>query len=719
MLTGTYNPTLVLLSYLVAAIASYVALDMAGRINASRDPRTARGWLVGGACAMGTGIWSMHFIGMLAFRLPIPQGYDVLWTLYSLAIAIAGSAYALWLVSHHTLALRRIAVGALILGAAIATMHHLGMAAMRMQPGIVYDPLWFAASIVIAIAAAAAALWIAFALRVDGKRTQRIRVAAALVMGFAVIGMHYTGMAAAQFPAGSVCGAAIDGGIPPHWLATLVGVGTFSILAMSLLVSVLDRRLEERTALLNTSLHQANEELSYLALHDNLTKLPNRLLLEDRLQHAIEKAARNGSTFALMFVDLDGFKEINDVYGHMVGDQLLLHIARNLKSVVRAEDTLARIGGDEFVLLMQVGEPSDAANAAEKMLVQVGLPLSFEHGDLNVTGSVGVAIYGDDGVDARALMANADAAMYSAKDQGRNGYCFFEPSMNRGAHEQLALLQDLRRALAAHQLVLHYQPQYTTLDQSLQGVEALLRWEHPRQGLLPADRFIGLAEKSGLIVEIGRWVLNEACRQMMQWRSEGLAVPNVAVNLSAAQFRSSDLADRVREALASHGLEPAALTLEITESTAMHDPESSLQILRELAAIGVSISIDDFGTGYSSLLYLKRLPASELKIDRAFIKDLVAGGEDEAIVSAIIALARTLEMKVIAEGVETEAQGRLLTTLGCTSLQGFHLGYPEHARTLSLAWQGNAGHGPARGNDRHGGADSGYDGGAPLLPCPA
>jgi diguanylate cyclase (GGDEF)-like protein len=719
MLTGTYNPTLVLLSYLVAAIASYVALDMAGRINASRDPRTARGWLVGGACAMGTGIWSMHFIGMLAFRLPIPQGYDVLWTLYSLAIAIAGSAYALWLVSHQTLALRRIAVGALILGAAIATMHYVGMAAMRMQPGIVYDPLWFAASIVIAIGAAAAALWIAFALRVDGKRAQRIRVAAALVMGFAVIGMHYTGMAAAQFPAGSICGAAIDGGIPPHWLATLVGVGTFSILAMSLLVSVLDRRLEERTALLNTSLHQANEELSYLALHDNLTKLPNRLLLEDRLQHAIEKAARNGSTFALMFVDLDGFKEINDVYGHMVGDQLLLHIARNLKSVVRAEDTLARIGGDEFVLLMQVGEPSDAANAAEKMLVQVGLPLSFEHGDLNVTGSVGVAIYGDDGVDARALMANADAAMYSAKEQGRNGYCFFEPSMNRGAHEQLALVQDLRRALSARQLVLHYQPQYTTLDQSLQGVEALLRWEHPRLGLLPADRFVGLAEKSGLIAEIGRWVLDEACRQMMQWRSEGLAVPNVAVNLSATQFRSIDLADRVGEALSSHGLEPAALTLEITESTAMHDPEASLQILHKLASIGVSISIDDFGTGYSSLLYLKRLPASELKIDRAFIKDLVAGGEDEAIVSAIIALARTLEMKVIAEGVETEAQGRLLTTLGCTSLQGFHLGHPEHAHTLSLAWQGNTGRGPARGSDRDGDADGKHGGSAPLLPCPA
>ncbi|MDH5834877.1 putative bifunctional diguanylate cyclase/phosphodiesterase [Luteimonas kalidii] len=675
MLIGSYQPALVATSYLVAALAAYVALDMAGRIDASRG-WAARGWLLGGAIAMGVGIWSMHFIGMLAFRLPIPLGYDLAITLYSLLIAIASAGYALWVVSGPSLPPRRLAVAAMVLGAGIAAMHYVGMAAMRMLPGIDYHAGWFAASILIAMVSAGAALWIAFRLRSDGKGVFRRRVGAALVMGFAIVGMHYTGMAAARFPPGSICGAALADGIPQHWLASLVGTTTFAILAMALVVAILDRRLQERTSLLASSLHKANQELTYLALHDNLTKLPNRLLLEDRLEHAIRRAGRGGGRFALLFVDLDGFKAVNDAYGHPIGDKLLLQIAARLADHLRAGDTLARLGGDEFVVLADVDGASDAAALAEKLLLQVARPVEVEHGEINITASIGVALFGTDGATARELLANADAAMYSAKEQGRNAYCLFEPSMNRGAHEELALTQDLRRALGHDEFSLHYQPKLRAPAGPLTGVEALLRWHHPEQGMVMPDRFIPLAEKTGLILEIGRWVINEACRQLAQWRAQGIEIPSVSVNLSATQFRSPGLFGKISTALSAHAVPASSLVLEITESTAMHDPEASLAILQRLADLGVGISIDDFGTGYSSLLYLKRLPASELKIDRAFVRDLVAGGEDAAIVSAIIALGRTLNLTVIAEGVETEAQQHLLTELGCTSLQGFHLGRP-------------------------------------------
>ena len=678
MLIGSYQPALVATSYIVAALAAYVALDMAGRIDASRG-WAARGWLLGGAIAMGVGIWSMHFIGMLAFRLPIPLGYDLAITLYSLLIAIASAGYALWVVSGPSLPPRRLVVAAIVLGAGIAAMHYVGMAAMRMLPGIDYHPGWFAASILIAMASAGAALWIAFRLRSDGKGVFGRRVGAALVMGFAIVGMHYTGMAAARFPLDSICGAALADGIPQHWLASLVGTTTFAILAMALVVAILDRRLQERTSLLASSLHQANQELTYLALHDNLTKLPNRLLLEDRLEHAIRRASRGGGRFALLFVDLDGFKAVNDAYGHPIGDRLLLQVATRLADHLRAGDTLARLGGDEFVVLAEIEDASDAAALAEKLLHQVARPVEVGPGELDITASIGIALFGTDGTTARELLANADAAMYSAKDQGRNAYCLFEPSMNRGAHEELALTQDLRRALANGEFSLHYQPKLRAPAGPLMGVEALLRWHHPEQGMVMPDRFIPLAEKTGLILEIGRWVINEACRQLAQWRAQGMEIPSVSVNLSAAQFRSPGLFGKISDALAANGVPASSLVLEITESTAMHDPDASLAILQRLSELGVGISIDDFGTGYSSLLYLKRLPASELKIDRGFVRDLVAGGEDAAIVSAIIALGRTLNLAVIAEGVETAAQQDLLTELGCTSLQGFHLGRPRPA----------------------------------------
>ncbi|TXD56656.1 EAL domain-containing protein [Ralstonia sp. TCR112] len=683
MLATSYNPLLVLLSLFVAILASYTALDMAGRVVTAQG-RAALWWLVGGASAMGLGIWSMHFVGMLALNLPIPVGYDVGITLASLSIGIGASAFALWLVSRRELPWPRLADGALLMGAGVAGMHYTGMAALRMNPGIQYDPARFGLSIVIAVLASGVALGIAFRLRRQSRRVRALRAGSAVVMGVAIVGMHYTGMSAASFPFGSVCGAAHTGA-SADWLALVIIIVTLAVLAIALIISVLDLRMEARTALLANSLAAANKELAYLALHDNLTKLSNRVLLEDRLTQAIRTADREKRRFALMFMDLDGFKAVNDVYGHHVGDLLLIDVAQRIGARVRQQDTVARVGGDEFVVLAYVDDPEDAGTLADALLQVVREPFMAGGHELRVSTSIGIAIYPGDGGNQHDLLTNADAAMYHAKGLGRNAYSFFAPSMNADVHQQLQLVQDLRRAVERHELVLHYQPKFNAPNGPIMGVEALVRWQHPQRGLVPADEFIPLAEKTGLIVPLGAWVLDEACRQMAQWHREGRTGWTVAVNLSALQFSHAALIDTVRDTLARHALDPRSLTLEITESTAMRDVDASLQILQQLDAMGVRISIDDFGTGYSSLLYLKRLPASELKIDRGFVRDLAHDTEDAAIVSAIVALGQTLNLRIVAEGVETAEQQAFLTRLGCHSLQGYLLGRPMTAESLSAA----------------------------------
>lgn len=680
MLTASYSSSLVLISLCVAILASYTALDLAGRIATARG-YAASLWMIGGALAMGTGIWSMHFVGMLALQLPIELGYDLTLTACSLLIAVLSSGFALWLVSQPSLPALQLALGALIMGAGIASMHYTGMAALRMTPGIDYDPSLFLASLLIAVGASAAALWIAFRLRRQTPYVRQIRGLAAVLMGIAIVGMHYTGMAAAGFPKGSFCGALPDG-LEGDGLVSLVLITTFAVLLVALLTSVLDARLEARTAALARSLTLANQELTQLALHDTLTGLPNRSLLADRIELAIAKVAEQGGCFALMFIDLDGFKPVNDAFGHHAGDLLLKAVATRLRGHLHSQDTLARIGGDEFVLLVELQDPSDAMNVAIKQVNLVSRPFKVAEHDLQLSASLGIVLYPGNGQDQHELLRNADAAMYHAKRIGKNGYSFFDASMNSNARQQLQLVQDLRLAVAAGQFRLHYQPKFDAKQGQPIGAEALLRWEHPQHGLLAPDRFISLAEKTGLIISIGDWVLDEACRQMRLWLDEGIESWRIAVNLSAIQFCHAGLLDSVARALERHALPANCLTLEITETTAMSDVEVSLTVLQQLSDMGVDLSIDDFGTGYSSLMYLKRLPANELKIDRGFVRELEDEGEDAAIVSAIVALGRALGLRIVAEGVETSSQQAFLTRLGCDALQGYLLGRPVPAEQL-------------------------------------
>ncbi|HUP94643.1 MAG TPA: EAL domain-containing protein [Burkholderiales bacterium] len=671
---GTYNYWLVMVSLLVAMLASYTALDLATRITASRG-KSARAWLIGGAFSMGIGIWSMHFVGMLAFSLPIPMSYEVTITLVSMLIAIVVSGFALYIVSRDTMSATNFSVAGVLMGLGICAMHYTGMAAMETHPPITYDPLLLATSVAIAIAAAYAALWIAFTLRGEAAWNKLAKLGSAVIMGLAITGMHYTGMAAARFAPDTIC---LTGGIVDNsWMAgTLIGT-TLAILLITLVLSVIDARMASKTARMTDSLKRANDELQRLALQDPLTKLPNRLLLEDRIDQAIVHAKRGKLESAVLFVDLDRFKSVNDSLGHFTGDELLRSVAQRLQGLMRAEDTVARLGGDEFVILLrQVASSNDALEVANKLLAQLGEPFRIHDQELYVTASIGVSLFPAHGDTAQMLVTRADAAMYHAKQDGRNACRVFESDMNTFFPERLMLENDLRRALGAREFDLHYQPKVDILSGSVRGMEALLRWRHPTRGLVAPDEFIPLAEDTGLIVSIGRWVIQEACAQNMEWQKAGLPKLSVAVNISGVQFRQKDLLDTVAHALATSGLAPECLEVEITESVVMQNASEAIVTLERLSKMGVQVSIDDFGTGYSSLSYLKRFPIDKLKIDRSFIRDISSDMEDAAIVRATIGLAHNLRLKVIAEGVETKDQLDFLRSLGCDEYQGYYKSRP-------------------------------------------
>jgi diguanylate cyclase (GGDEF)-like protein len=434
-------------------------------------------------------------------------------------------------------------------------------------------------------------------------------------------------------------------------------------------VETLEQAVDARTQGLET----ANKQLRYLATHDALTALPNRVLMEDRLSQSIVLADRQAHTFAVLLVDLDRFKLVNDSLGHRAGDELLKEVAQRLKSVVRDVDTVARLGGDEFVLIVTPSPERDAAEQVAKRIIDALQPSVRIAGiEIHTSPSIGIAFYPGDATTIETLLAHADAAMYCAKQRGRNNFQCFMPGMNTATQEKVRLETDLRVALEQKQFELHYQPKVNTATGIMHGAEALLRWKHPVRGSIPPAEFIPIAEESGLIGSIGAWVMREACRQARAWQVAGLPPLRVAVNLSASQFRQGNIVEMIADALDLAGLEPRFLEVELTESAVMSDPEESIAILEKLSRMGVLVSVDDFGTGYSSMSYLRRFPIDKLKIDKGFISEIISRSEDASIVRAIISLAHSLKLKVVAEGVESTEQLEFLKTLGCDQYQGFH-----------------------------------------------
>jgi diguanylate cyclase (GGDEF)-like protein/PAS domain S-box-containing protein len=468
-----------------------------------------------------------------------------------------------------------------------------------------------------------------------------------------------------------------DGNIYPEWLT----------------INVIEDdggRINQYAAIFSdiTERKKTEERIKNLAYFDVLTGLPNRRLFTDRLQVATANAHRHRHLLAIMFLDLDLFKRINDTLGHGVGDQVLVETAKRISQCVREGDTVARLGGDEFtILLPEVERVEDAAKLAERLIDHVKQPFMIDEHELYVTTSIGIAVYPDDGSTVEALIKNADTAMYRAKDLGRNSFQLYTPAMNARSFERLAMESSLRHALKRDEFVLAYQVKVDMVGGRMSGVEALVRWRHPELGLVPPADFIPLAENMGLISDIGEWVLKAACRQCKSWHDMGLPPVRIAVNVSALQFRETDVPAVVRNALDETGLSPHYLELELTETVLMQRVEEVAQVLRELRAMGVRISIDDFGTGYSSLSYLKRMPIDALKIDRSFVHDITADGADHngegaQIVSTIINLAHNLKLKAVAEGVETQEQAEFLRSKGCDEIQGFLISRPVSGEDL-------------------------------------
>ena len=706
LLQPEYRHGVVALSFLVAVYASYVALDLARRVR-SRNRGSALAWGLGGAVVMGTGIWSMHFVGMLAFSLPVPIGFDPTTTLLSWIAAVGVSLLALLIASRERLTPPTLAVGACVMGGGICVMHYTGMAAMKMIPGIVWDIRFVLASIAIAVGSSAVALLIFFGMRrLKGLRARLVQAAAAVLMGVAIGGMHYTGMAAAGFPTGSICITA--GGLGGQGLLTVVVLCTIALLSVTMFTSVLDAHLRAKASVLSRSLsdanqrlHDANAELRAMASSDPLTGVSNRAFLEERLARAaaqIDLSRRDSNAgeqhrLSVLFIDLDGFKAINDGYGHPAGDGILRQVAQRLNRAVRADDVVARIGGDEFVVLVDgIGGEADVIAIADRIQAAMGQPFELPDRRISLSCSVGAAIFPDHGA-WNEMIGLADAAMYTSKRSGGGTCTVFEGRMKHGSSDDLELQQALREALERHQLQLHYQPKVDARSGQLRGVEALLRWTHPERGPVSPAVFIPIAERFGMIVPIGNWVIDEAFRQIERWDRDGHAVC-VSINLSAYQLRQPNIAATIRRKLLQYRVDPALVTFEITESVVMEDTAAMLRVIEQFLVLGIRLSIDDFGTGYSSLAYLRQLRARELKVDRSFIKDVATNSDARAVVDAVIHLARALGLRVVAEGVETHEQRAVLVKLGCDEIQGFLFSRAVPAQELEAAgWLS-----PAHGN---------------------
>lgn len=677
MLDVTWNPVLIVISFLVAFIASFVALDSAGKISdASR--LAALFWRIAGGMTLGIGIWAMHFIGMLSMQMPVSMHYEVWLTLASLGIAILAATTALNIaVRRNSLSRSRLFIATLILSSGVVAMHYLGMAAMMFDDSIRWNKTAVSLSVVIAVLASGAALWLAFHLRHKHKGVLINRIAAAILMSVAICAMHYTGMYAAHFPHSP---HSMPGGVSEFGLSVWVCATTLILLGIMLIISMVDSH--RRTNRLTENLRQLNKQLELQARFDALTGLANRQQMDLNLQDCLHTALLTKKQFAVLFLDIDHFRLVNDAWGHCVGDELLISVAQRITSRLSPGMTLARLGSDEFILLLPESDDEKIASLAMTLLDDIRRPFSICGHTLNLTLSVGVSLYPQHGETLHELKFNADAAMHHIKQEGRNGWAIYRPEMSKTVSAEPHFLQDLSKALEREQFELWYQPTYLASEHEIHGFEALIRWHHPEQGVLLPGVFLPSMEKTGLIIPVGVWAIDQACRQLRFWTEQGFGQWTLSFNLSPIQFEQQDIFDVISGAMKKYNLEPSRLILEVTESTALKNLERSIELLNQFNEAGFTVSIDDFGTGYSNLLMLNVLPARELKIDKSFIDGILINEKNRKIVETIIHVARTMEMNVVAEGIETEAQRQLLAELGCDYLQGYLFSRPLPAQQV-------------------------------------
>ncbi len=675
MLNISWDPVLIAISYLVAFIASFVALDSAGKIPLS-SRKAALFWRIAGGMTLGIGIWSMHFIGMLSMQMPMMMRYDLWLTLASLGVAIIASTTALDIAfAGKKRSSFRPIVATAILSAGVVSMHYIGMAALMLDGSIIWDRRIVGLSVVIAVVASGTALWLAFRLRDKGVFIERLL--AALVMGAAICAMHYTGMSAAHYPEMS---HTLPGGIGELGLSIWVSVTTLCLLGVMLIISLIDSH--RRTGRLTDNLRQLNRQLELQARFDALTGLANRHQMDLRMQDCLRSALLSNRQFAVIFLNVDHFKRVNDTWGHSVGDELLITVAQRITSRLSREMTLARLGGDAFILLVPECDDDKLNALLASLLEDVRRPLSICGHTLNTTMSAGVSLYPQDGETLHELKLKADAALHHVKDDGRNGWARYRTEMSTAIPAKPGFLQELSQALERDQFELWYQPTWYAQEKTIHGFEALLRWRHPEQGVVLPCLFIPSLEQTGLIIPVGNWAIEAACRQLHFWTEQGFSQWTLSLNLSPVQFEQPDIFHIVSSMLEKYNLSPSRLILEVTESTALKNLDRSIELLNAFNHAGITVSIDDFGTGYSNLLMLSVLPAKELKIDKSFVTSMLENEKTYKLVETIMSIARTMEMNVVAEGIETEEQQAVLTRLGCDYLQGYLFSRPLPAEQV-------------------------------------
>jgi diguanylate cyclase (GGDEF)-like protein len=677
------RPLLLLLATLVSMLTAGV-LTHALKTARSRDSLLGWGWVLAGAVAVGTGLWSTQALGLLGSRLGGVQlftfkGVALAWGV-SVVAAGAGLLAAREIASAHLRVWALPWILSVIFGVALGVAVNVLPAGSELASWSVF---WASAAFLLLGASALFSQWWSHSAAGQASEDAGLQAAA----GVAALGI---GLAGAQAMAlqGMRFRNLLDGGLAVEGLDALGLMAAASVGALAVAIAVLsawfDWRNRAHNRSLATSLNEANIQLRRQAFCDPLTALPNRLLFEERLHQTLQRVGRTPSAMAVLFIDLDGFKPINDSFGHAAGDVVLREVGSRLLELAGQSGTAARVGGDEFLLLVpQPGGTEGASAMAQQALQVLARPYKLPNrGEVKLSCSIGIALFPEHGSTAK-LIANADAAMYAAKRTGGSTYAFFEARMDLDVREQVEMQTELRLALERHQLKLYYQPKIHGASGQVTGVEALIRWDHPVRGLMSPEVFIPVAERFGLIGHIGNWVIEEACRQIRQWLDIGLRM-RVAVNLSMHQLRQDDLVPRIRRALDAHRVDPALLTFEITESVAMEDTQATMRSFGHLARIGASLAIDDFGTGYSSLAYLRKLPARQLKIDRGFVADIEHSSDALAVVDAVIKLAHALGLKVVAEGVETERQRDVLLGLRCDELQGYLYARPMPAQMLTV-----------------------------------
>lgn len=559
----------------------------------------------------------------------------------------------------------------------MVSMHYIGMAALMLDGSIIWDSRLVGLSVVIAVVASGTALWLAFRLRDKRKGVFIDRIIAAFVMAAAICAMHYTGMSAAQF---QEMAHTLPGGIGELGLSIWVSVTTLCLLGVMLIISLIDSH--RRTSRLTDNLHQLNRQLELQARFDALTGLANRHQMDLRMQDCLRSALLSKKPFAVIFLNVDHFKRVNDTWGHSVGDELLIAVAQRITARLTREMTLARLGGDAFILLVPECDDDRLNALVAALLEDVRRPLSVCGHTLSTTISAGVSLYPQDGETLHELKLKADAALNRVKEEGRNGWAIYRAEMSTAIPAKPGFLQELSQALERDQFELWYQPTWHAGDKTIHGFEALLRWRHPEQGVVLPNLFIPSLEQTGLIIPVGNWAIEAACRQLHFWTEQGFSQWTLSLNLSPIQFEQPDIFQIVSSMLEKYSLSPSRLILEVTESTALKNLDRSIELLNAFNHAGIVVSIDDFGTGYSNLLMLSVLPAKELKIDRSFVTSMLENEKSYKLVETIISIARTMEMNVVAEGIETEEQQAVLTRLGCDYLQGYLFSRPLPAEQV-------------------------------------